>query len=187
MSLLFNRLSRMVIAFLPRSKSLLISWLQSPSAVILEPKKIVCHCFHFLPIYCHEVMGLDAIVHCIQMVMNNLSEFFRKSHTKELHLYLDLTYSNETLVGLAPSVCILHIIRVQRQPESGPCNRLSDRYEEVTLCQFSGLDLKIWATSTSCFLRCLFLESSNHVGRRLKLLCGDVLLGEEPTARTVAS
>ena len=46
MSLLFNMLSRLVIAFLPRSKRLLISWLQSPSAVILEPKKIVCHCFH---------------------------------------------------------------------------------------------------------------------------------------------
>ena len=46
MSLLFNMLSRLVIAFLPRSKHILISWLQSPSAVILEPKKIVCHCFH---------------------------------------------------------------------------------------------------------------------------------------------
>ena len=48
MSLLFNMMSRLVIAFLPRSKLLLISWLQSPSAVILEPKKIksVCHCFH---------------------------------------------------------------------------------------------------------------------------------------------
>ena len=46
MSLLFNMLSRLVIAFLPRSKRLLISWLQSPSAVILEPPKIVCHCFH---------------------------------------------------------------------------------------------------------------------------------------------
>ena len=51
MSLLFNMLSRFVIAFLPRSKSLLTSWLRSPSAVILEPKKIVCHCFHCLPIY----------------------------------------------------------------------------------------------------------------------------------------
>ena len=48
MSLLFNMLSRLVITFLPRSKRLLISWLQSPSAVILEPSKIVCHCF---PIY----------------------------------------------------------------------------------------------------------------------------------------
>ena len=51
MFLLFNTLSRFVIAFLPRSKHLLISWRQSPSAVILEPKKIVCHCFHCFPIY----------------------------------------------------------------------------------------------------------------------------------------
>ena len=51
MSLLFNMLSRLIITFLPRSKCLLISWLQSPSAVILEPKKKVCHCFHCFPIY----------------------------------------------------------------------------------------------------------------------------------------
>ena len=51
MSLLFNMLSRLVIAFLPRSKHLLISWLQSPSAVILEPPKIVSHCFHCFPFY----------------------------------------------------------------------------------------------------------------------------------------
>ena len=49
MSLLFNILSRLGIAFLPRSKCHLISWLQSPSAVILESKKIVCHCFYFFP------------------------------------------------------------------------------------------------------------------------------------------
>ena len=49
MSLLFNMLS--VIAFLPKSKNLLILWLQSPSGVILEPKKIVCHCFHCFSIY----------------------------------------------------------------------------------------------------------------------------------------
>ena len=52
MSLLFNKLSRLVIAFLPRSKCLLISWLQSPSAVILEPwKKKFCHYFHCFSIY----------------------------------------------------------------------------------------------------------------------------------------
>ena len=50
MSLLFNMLSRLVMAFLPRNKCLLISWLQSPSAVILEPKKIVSHCFHYFPV-----------------------------------------------------------------------------------------------------------------------------------------
>ena len=49
MSLLSNMLSRFVIAFLPKTKSLLISWLQSLSAVIIEPKKIKCHCFHFFP------------------------------------------------------------------------------------------------------------------------------------------
>ena len=52
MSLLFNMLSRLVIAFLPRSKHLLISWLQSPSPVIWEPpKNKVCHCFHCCPVY----------------------------------------------------------------------------------------------------------------------------------------
>ena len=51
MSLVFNMLSGLVIAFLPRSKHLLSSWLQSPSAVILEPAKIVSHCFHCFPIY----------------------------------------------------------------------------------------------------------------------------------------
>ena len=51
-SLLFNMLSQLVIAFLPRSKRVLISWLQSPSAVILEPKKIVCN----------EVMGPEVMI-----------------------------------------------------------------------------------------------------------------------------
>ena len=51
MSLLFNMLSRFVIAFLPRSRRLLISWLQSPSAVILKPKKVKFLCFYCFPIY----------------------------------------------------------------------------------------------------------------------------------------
>ena len=51
MSLLFNMLSRFVIAFLPRNKHLLTSWLQSPSKVVLEPKKIKSHCCHCSPIY----------------------------------------------------------------------------------------------------------------------------------------
>ena len=50
-SLPFNMLSRLVIIFLPRSKCLLISWLKSPSAVILEPPKIKSHCLHCFPIY----------------------------------------------------------------------------------------------------------------------------------------
>ena len=58
MSLLFNMLSRFVIAFLPRSKCLLISWLQAPSAVILEPKKIKSVTVSIVsPSICHEMMG----------------------------------------------------------------------------------------------------------------------------------
>ena len=62
-SLLFNTLSRVVIAFLPRSKSLFISWLQSLSAVIFKPKKIksVTACI-VSPSICHEVMGLDSMI-----------------------------------------------------------------------------------------------------------------------------
>ena len=63
MSLLFNMLSRLVIAFLPRSKCLLISWLQSPSEVILEPPKIKSVTVSIVsPSICHEVMGLDAMI-----------------------------------------------------------------------------------------------------------------------------
>ena len=60
MSLFFNMLSRLVITFLPRSKCLLISWLQSPSAVILEPQKIRSLTVSIVfPFICHEVMGLS--------------------------------------------------------------------------------------------------------------------------------
>ena len=62
-SLLFNILSRLVVIFLPRSKHLLISWLQSPSAVILEPPKIKsATVFTVFPPICHEVMGPDAMI-----------------------------------------------------------------------------------------------------------------------------
>ena len=68
MTLLFNMLSRFVIAFLPKSKSLLISWLQSQSTVILEPKKIKSVCFHNFPTdlprsdgtRCHDLSFLNA-------------------------------------------------------------------------------------------------------------------------------
>ena len=67
-SLLFNMLSRFVIAFLPRSKCLLISWLQSPSAVILEPPKIKSVIVLIVsPSLCHEVMGPEAVI-----MINNL-------------------------------------------------------------------------------------------------------------------
>ena len=69
MSLLFNMLSRLVIIFLPRSKRLLISWLQSPSAVILEPPKIKSVTVSTVsPSICHEVMGPDAMLFVFWML-----------------------------------------------------------------------------------------------------------------------
>ena len=62
-SLVYNRLSRLIIAFLPRSKLLLISWLQSPSAVILEPRNIKSATVSTVsPSICHEVMGPNAMI-----------------------------------------------------------------------------------------------------------------------------
>ena len=71
MSLLLNMLSRLVITFLPRSKRLLISWLQSPSAVILEPKKIKSDTVS--PSICHEVMGPDAMIFVFWMLSFKLT------------------------------------------------------------------------------------------------------------------
>ena len=68
-SLVFNMLFRFVIAFLPRSKCLLLSWLQSPSAVILEPKKIKSLTVSIVsPSICHEVMVPDAIIFVFWML-----------------------------------------------------------------------------------------------------------------------
>ena len=73
MSLLFNMLSKLVITFLPRSKCLLISWLQSPSAVILEPPKVKSVTVSIVsPSTCHDVMGPDASsCHCESEQCNN--------------------------------------------------------------------------------------------------------------------
>ena len=75
MSLLFNILSRLVLAFLPRSKHLLILWLQLSSAVIWGPKKIKSATVSIVsPSLCHEVMGLDAIIFVFWM--GSLSQMF---------------------------------------------------------------------------------------------------------------
>ena len=69
MSLFFNTLSRSVIAFFPRSKHVLISWLRPPSTVILETKKIKpVTVSTFLPSTCHEMMGLDAMIFVFQNI-----------------------------------------------------------------------------------------------------------------------
>ena len=81
-SLLSNMLSRLVIAFRPRSKRLLILWLQSPSAVILEPPKIKSLIVSIVsPSICHEVMGLDAMIFSVFCMMSFKSTFSLSSFT----------------------------------------------------------------------------------------------------------
>ena len=78
MSLLLNVLSRLVITFLPRSKRLLISWLQSPSAVILEPQKRVCHCLYCFPIYLPWSYGTGCL---LLFLCNNEKPFLDQTVT----------------------------------------------------------------------------------------------------------
>ena len=86
MYLLFNMLSRFIIAFLPRSKHLLISWLQSPSTVIWEPEKIKpASVSTFFPFICHEVMGPDAML----FIFLNVDFFFFRN---SLNTFLLSTY-----------------------------------------------------------------------------------------------
>ena len=119
MSLLLNILSRLVVTFLPRSKRLLLSWLQSPSAVILETPKIVWHCFHCFPIYfpwsdgteCHDLRFLNVefkanffalLFHFHQEAFQLLSTFCHKGGVICMSEVIDISSSN-----LDSSLCFL--------------------------------------------------------------------------------
>ena len=89
MSLFFNLLSRLIIAFLLRSKYILTSWLQSPSVVILEPRKIVSHCFHCFSIYlpwndgtrCHDLsfLNVEFEANFFTLLFDIIKRFFSSS------------------------------------------------------------------------------------------------------------
>ena len=92
MYLLFNMLSRLVIAFLPRSKHLLISWLQSPSAVILELPKIKSVTFSIVLLsICHEVMRLDAMIFIFWMLS------FKPSFSLSCFTLIDRLFNSSSL------------------------------------------------------------------------------------------
>ena len=107
MSLLFNMLSRLVVTFLPRSKHLLISWLQSPSAVILEPQKIKSDTVSTVfPPICHEVMGLDAMI-LVFWMLNSKPTFSLSSFTFIKRLFSSLL--SAVRVGV---ICISEVIDI---------------------------------------------------------------------------
>ena len=94
MSLLFKMLSRFVITFLPRSKCLLISWLQSPSAVILEPRKIKSDTVSTVsPSISHEVMGPDAMIFVFSMLS------FKATFSLSSFTFIKRLFSSSSLSG----------------------------------------------------------------------------------------
>jgi len=98
MSLLFNILSRLVITFLPRIKHLLISWLQSPSAVILEPRKKKSATISTVsPSICHEVMGLDDMILVFWMLS------FKQTFPLSSFTFIKRLFSSLHLANLSPS------------------------------------------------------------------------------------
>ena len=95
MSLLFNMLSRFVITFHPRSKHLLISWLQSLSTVILEPKNIKSVTVPiFSPSVCHEVMGLDAMIFVFWMLS------FKPAFSLSSFIFIKRLFSSSSLSAI---------------------------------------------------------------------------------------
>ena len=105
-SLLFNMLSRLVIAFLPRSKHLLISWLQSPSAMILEPQNKVCHCFHCFPIYLPWTDGTG----CDDLSFLNVK--FRPTFSLSSFTFIKKLFSSSSLwaIKAVSSACLKLLI-----------------------------------------------------------------------------
>ena len=129
MPLRFNTLSGFVTAFLPRSKSLLISWLQSPSAVILEPRKIKSVTVYIIfPSICHDVMGPDAMIfifwmlsfkqvffilfHLHQEALSFLFSFYLKGGVIFISEFIDISPSNldSSLCFIQPAFCIRYFI-----------------------------------------------------------------------------
>ena len=95
MSLLLNMLSKFVIAFLPRKEGLLISWLQSSSAVIWGPENKVCHCFHCFSSICHEEMGPDAMIFVFWILS------FKSAFLLSSFIFIERPFSSSSLSAIS--------------------------------------------------------------------------------------
>ena len=118
MSQLFNMLSRLVTAFLPRTKYLLVSWLQSPSAVILEPKKIKSVTVSIVSAsICHEVIGLDAMILVFWML------HFKPTFSLSAFTFIKRLFSSSLLsaIRVVLSGGKRHCHTVSSSPQKKPC------------------------------------------------------------------
>ena len=169
MSLHFSMLSRLVIPFLPRSKCLLISWLQSPSAVILEPRKIKSDTLSTVsPSVCHKVMGLDAMI--LVFLMLNFKPTF------SLHTFIFIkrlfSYSLFSAIRVVSSAYLrllifLPEILILACASSSPAflmmysayklNKQGDNIQPCILYSFPNLEpvSRSMSSSNCCFLTCI--------------------------------
>ena len=138
-SLLFNMLSIVVITFLPRSKRLLILWLQSPPAVILEPQNNkVCHCFHCFLSICHEVMGLDAMILVFWMLS------YKPAFSLTSFPFIKRLFSMQPLL----------VIPITNATPLFPVTQMGNTYRDSPLCQ-----ALCWAPSWNMFLLIIILKA----------------------------
>ena len=189
MSLLFNMLSRLVIFFLPRSRHLLVLWLQSPSAMTLELKKIKSvYVFIVSPSICYEVMGPDAMIFVFWML--SLSQFFQLSFfilIKRLFSSSSLSAIRVTSSAYLRLLIYLLAILIPAWDSSSPAFTLYSAYVSK-----QGDNIQSWYTlfpsfepvccsmssSNCCFLTCLqvFQEAGkmvwySHLLKNLPVSC----------------
>ena len=164
MTLLFNMLSRLVLAFLPRSKLVLISWLQSPFAVILEPKKIKSVTVSIVsPTICHEMMRPDTMIFVFWMLSFkpafSLSSFtFLKRLFSSSSLYAIWVVSSAylklliVLLTILIPACVLSVLAYHVMYSAYTLNKQDDN---IQLCRTSFPNLNQWVSMTDsncCFL-----------------------------------
>ena len=159
MSLFFNMLSRLVIAFLPRSKCLLISWLQSPSAVILEPPKIRSLTVSIVsPSVCHEVMGLDVMI-LVFWMLSFKPTFSLSSFTFFKRLFSSFWLSAITVVSSAYLRLLIFLLAIWFQFVLQPawdftwCTVYISYIKRVTICR---LDILLSQSGSSLFFHVQF-------------------------------
>ena len=145
MSLLFNTLSRLVITFLPRSKGLLISWLQSPSAVTLEPRKIKSVTASIVsPSICHEVMGWDAMILVFWMLS------FKPTFSLSSFTFIKRLFSSSSLSAIrVVSSAYLRLLILFTTILISPCASSSLAYHMIySACELNkqGVNIQPWRT-----------------------------------------
>ena len=160
MSLLFNMLSRLVIAFIPRNKCLLISWLQSPSAVILESKKIKSLTVSIVSLsICHEVMGPDAMIFVFWM-LNFKPAFSLSSFTFIKRLFSSSSLSAIRVVSSAHLRLLIFLPEILISACASSSLAFHIIYSAYTLNK-QGDNIQPWRTPFLNWNQCGSLSGSN--------------------------